>query len=157
MATMDSCCQSKKQIFDSLRKRWVPATSEELVRQSLLMRMVGSLGYPKELITIEKEIGELPHLQGVKVPCRRMDILCFGKDIHPQFPLYPLLLIECKREQLDLGAKKQLLGYNCFVGARFIALAAKNEILFGYPSRGGFAFLSFLPSYAELIKRIYQL
>lgn len=142
-----------KQIFDELRRIWVPATDEELVRQALLHKMVGELGYPRELIAVEKELGQLPHLIGQKIPDRRLDILCFAKDIHPQFSLYPLLLIECKKESLTGAAEQQLLGYNSFVNAYFIGLAGKNAFLFGYPNpqKGTHTFISSLPPYAELI------
>ncbi len=154
MAIMGLSCQSKKrQIFDELRGIWVAATPEELVRQALLQQMVKQLGYPKELLAIEREISQLSHLTGQKLPERRLDILCFGKEIHPQYSLYPLLLIECKSDNLGMDAKEQLLGYNSFVGAYFIAMAAKDEVLFGYRVQKGegFTFLPFLPSYAQLL------
>ncbi|MBI2742609.1 MAG: type I restriction enzyme HsdR N-terminal domain-containing protein [Chlamydiales bacterium] len=156
MALSSQSRKPKQKIFDELRGIWVAATEEEIVRQTLLHQMVGLLGYPKELLAIEREIGLLPHLQGVKVPDRRVDILCFGRGIHPDHALYPLLLIECKKEGLGFDAKEQLLGYNSYVGAYFISMAAKDELLFGYPDRksGTYAFASSLPPYQELINAI---
>jgi hypothetical protein len=143
---------SQNKIFDSFRKIWVPETPEELVRQSLLKKMIQELGYPKELLVIEKELGQLSHLKQVKVPKRRLDILCYGKGIHPKHGLYPLLLIECKKDSLTQDAKEQLLGYNSFVQACFVAAASKEEILFG--SRDLSTFYHFLPPYSQLIQAL---
>jgi hypothetical protein len=153
---MGSSCPSKRQIFDELRRVWVAATPEEVVRQALLQQMVKQLGYPKELLVVEREISQLPHLVGQKLPERRLDILCFGREIHPQYPLYPLLLIECKSDNLCMDAEEQLLGYNSFVGAYFIAMAAKDQVLFGYRTKqekkgAGFTFLPYLPPHAQLL------
>src|SRR5690242_14822270 len=90
-----------KQHFDEVRRAWVAATPEEGVRQRVLKKMIHALGFPKELIAVEKELKELPHLAGRSVPERRIDVLCYGKEIHPEHSLYPLLLIECKREAID--------------------------------------------------------
>ncbi len=154
MATMDLSCQNKREVFDPLRKIWVAATPEEIVRQKLLLRMTDELGYPKELLAIEKELTELPHLTKKNLPQRRIDILCFGKNIHPDHSLYPLLLIECKREKLFSAAKEQLLGYNAFVQAYFVALVSREEILFGFRTGKDYQFLAFLPPYAQLVAQV---
>ncbi|MFI5333633.1 MAG: type I restriction enzyme HsdR N-terminal domain-containing protein [Chlamydiales bacterium] len=151
MATMDSCSQSSQKVYDPIRKIWVSATPEELVRQQLLLRMTEDLGYPKELLAIEKELSEFPHLKQQAVPQRRIDILCFGRGNPPSDALYPLLLIECKKEKLTRGAKEQLLGYNSYVGASFVAACAKDEVLFGYRRGAEWEFLTFLPPYVQLL------
>ena len=66
-------------VFDEIRGKHVPATPEELIRQSLLYIMIYRLHFPKELISIEKQLSELPHLAGqimkvlraIKVPQRK--------------------------------------------------------------------------------------
>jgi hypothetical protein len=144
---------SNEQLYDELRDLYVAATPEEHVRQGLLKKMVYALGYPKTLITIEKELKELPHLAHTAPPHRRIDILCYGKKIHPEYALYPLLLIECKAHAIDQPAKEQLMGYNNSVGAYFIALAAPYEVQFGYldKKRGHTVFHAGLPTYQELL------
>lgn len=154
MATMDSSSRSRGEIFDPLRKIWVAATPEEIVRQKLLLRMTDELGYPKELLAIEKELTELPHLSQKNLPQRRIDILCFGKNIHPNYSLYPLLLIECKKEKLASAAKEQLLGYNAYVEAHFVALVSREETLFGFRTGRDYQFLAFLPPYAQLASQV---
>lgn len=101
---------------------------EEIVRQALLLEMTEKFGYPRELIGVEREISTLPHLKGallkgVKIPKRRFDLVCFAGKIHKEFPLYPLLLIECKAIALSEKALQQVLGYNYYVGAYFVAIA----------------------------------
>ena|SRR5579872_4713276 len=154
MGIMGLSCLNNQKIFDEFRSIWVAATPEELIRQTLLKMLSEKLGFPKELIAVEKELSQLPHLAESDVPPRRLDILCYGKNIHPNHSLYPLLLIECKRGNLDGSAQEQLLGYNYYVQASFVAIAAKNGILFAYPSeKGGVSqFLSFIPSYQQLLQ-----
>ena len=154
MATMGSSCQNRAQVFDPLRKIWEAATPEEIVRQKILLRMMEDLGYPRELLAVEKELSELPHIKQKNLPQRRIDILCFGKNIHPDHSLYPLLLIECKKEKISQAAKEQLLGYNAFVQAYFVALVSKEEIMFGFRSGKEYQFLAFLPPYEQLVRQV---
>ena len=140
-------------LYDEIRKIWVAASPEEIVRQTLIQRMTQSLGFPRELIAVEKALSELPHLSK-DVPDRRADIIVFAKEIHPQYSLFPLLLIECKQEKEKKGALDQLMGYNHFVKAAFIAVASAEEILFGYSEKDSYRFISFIPAYSELVKAI---
>lgn len=143
-----------KRIFDEVRGCWVKATPEEQVRQRWLQLMVHQLGYPKELLVVEKKIKELPHLNPATVPNRRIDILCYGKGIHPNFPLYPLLLIECKDELLTQSAIDQVIGYNYHVKACFTGAVSMDEVQLGYFDRvkNKHVFCSILPSFKELIQ-----
>ena len=140
----------KGSLFDPIRQCFVSATPEEIVRQKLLQVMITQLGFPKELLAIEKELSELPHLRGTAgLPKRRADVVCFAKGIHPEYPLYPLLLIECKEGRWNEGAKDQVLGYNHFVGALYVALSGENLVELIHPQS-----LSFLPPYSQLLENI---
>jgi hypothetical protein len=145
-----------RHLYDAQRERFLAATPEEYVRQALLKEMIDALGYPKTLIAVEKELKELPHLAHTTPPKRRIDILCYGKEIHPIYPLYPLLLVECKAKTIDAQAKEQLIGYNTSVGAYFIALAAPDERQFGYLDKKSerILFHPGLPAYQELLSWI---
>jgi hypothetical protein len=128
---MESCCRSK--IFDEVRKKSIAKTPEEKVRQSWLKRMIHDLGFPKELLAVEKDLKELPHLKEMPLPNRRADILCFAKGIHPEYSLFPLLLVECKKEDGSIEeAKRQVIGYNHYVKAYFIAVANEEECHVGF-------------------------
>ena len=137
----------QSRVLDVLRGRFVAATPEEIVRQSLLQQMVRALGYPKQLLAVEKQLSELPHLKGIQgLPKRRADIVCFARGIHSEFVLYPLLLIECKEGEVGLDAIDQVLGYNAFVKAPFAAIAGRRGCALIYPESK-----SFLPHYKELL------
>lgn len=141
-----------------VRKDLVAAHPEELVRQELLCRMTGQLGYPSNLLVVEKELSLLPHLalKSGKVPDRRADIVCFGKGIHPDYDLYPLLLIECKAVALNSKVLNQVAGYNQFVKSYFISVANQGEIQTGWYNQPEkkYQFVPFLPTYQELIESV---
>jgi hypothetical protein len=141
-----------KLIYDEIRRAWVKATPEELVRQQWIHRMVHDLGYPKEWIVVEKAIGELPHLSGLSVPDRRLDILCYGNQ--PAGSPFPLLLIECKAELQAEGALNQVIGYNHHVKAHFVGAAGPDQMHLGYfdSLKNKYIFCSFLPSFKELLQ-----
>ena len=151
---MDSSSPNEGQLFDEVRQLWVTATPEEYVRQRVLKKMVHTLQFPKELLVVEKELKTLPHLSAQSAPHRRLDILCYAKNIHPHYPLYPLLLIECKEEGVDDKAVEQLMGYNAYVQACFVAVAGRNEERFGYLDKDKmkYVFHAGLPAYKDLIQ-----
>ena len=142
----------------ALRKNPVEADPEELVRQTLLCHMTGSLGYPKSLIVVEKELKHIPYLalHDKEIPERRADIICFGKGIHPEHELYPLLLIECKAVKLTPKVINQVTGYNHFLGSYFIAVANKEEIQTGWydASSKKYQFVPYLPAYKDLMQAV---
>lgn len=113
--------------------------------------MIGPLGYPQELLAVEKQLYELPHLAGSPLPLpeRRIDLLCYGRGTRPAPTLYPLLLIECKATPLTEQALHQVLGYNAHVGARFVALVSADQAYFceATQNRQGAS----LPTYQELL------
>lgn len=151
---MDSSFPNNGQIFDELRGCFVAATPEEHVRQRILKKLTGELNFPRELIVVEKELKELPHFSATSfLPQRRVDILCYGKNIHSEHLLYPLLLIECKKDAIDNKAVAQLTGYNTHVKACFIALANREEEWFGYLDKKimKYVFHSGLPSFNHLM------
>ncbi len=131
-----------KEVYDPIRRRWVAATPEEIVRQRWLYRMVHELHFPKQLVVVERELKMLPHLQNHSdLPARRIDILSFEKN------LKPLLLIECKELLLSEEAIQQALAYNTFVGAQFVAIVNESQIRL----RGATFEIDRLPSYKELL------
>ncbi len=135
-------------LFDPVRNCFVAATPEERVRQKWLQAMISDLGYPREFLAVEKELRHLPHLlHDPHVPERRADIICFARGIHAEHPLYPLLLIECKQDILSAKALDQVMAYNYYVGAPFVAAVNGTHIIM---NRG----LHTLPSYQELMRQV---
>lgn len=151
---MESSSLRPRTIYCKIRKVEVAETQEELVRQKLLCLMINDLGYPEECFGIEKSLSGMPHLEisKAKIPKRRSDIIFFGKNIHPKFPLYPLLLIECKAVKLTSATLNQVIGYNTHLKALAIAIANQQEIRTGWYSseKQGYSFVSGMPSLAEL-------
>ena len=120
-----------KQVYDNVREQWVAATPEEIVRQRWIQKMVQQLGFPKELLVIERELKMLPHLQQHPhpLPTRRVDLLSFG---NADSKIFPLLLIECKDEALSQQALDQALAYNTFVQAFYVAIVNQDQIRLKY-------------------------
>jgi hypothetical protein len=126
-------------VWDPIRQKEVAATPEEGVRQQLILKMI-ALGYPRGLISVEKQI-----------PGRRFDLVCYRK-INEQ--LLPLLLVECKAGKLTAEAEKQVFGYNHSVGAPFVCLANESEIKTLWHQAGKIASIPFLPTYNELLSKL---
>lgn len=93
-----------------IRGKQILLTPEEEVRQSLLSYMIGSLGFPKGLIAVEK-----------RIQTRRFDLVCYTKKGSP------LLLVECKALFPKDDAFHQALGYNFWLEAPFICIAAQKQ------------------------------
>jgi hypothetical protein len=150
MGTMVLSNQNKRsEVYDPIRQKWVSATPEEKIRQSLLQQML-SLGFPRAFLTVERTLlSKLlnPHLPSLK---RRTDVLSFflKKDAMP--PLRPLLLIECKRGVINEKALDQVKGYNYHLQAPFIAIAGEKSFLLS--SWNQTFILNYLPSFENLCR-----
>ena len=157
---MVSSSQSKQVVYDEIRKKWVAATPEEFVRQNLLKKMIYELSYPRELLAIERALSEMPHLSQLhvcSVPSRRLDIVCFCKGVKPSFALYPLIIIECKEDPSESkAALEQVLGYNHYVQAYFVAIATSQEVQVWYQSASSkqYECLHHMPSFHELMQSV---
>lgn len=122
-------------------------TPEELVRQRLLLCLVEEKGFPKEQLVIEKSLSEL--LPGISVPFRRVDLVCFAPPSSEGFA--PLFAVECKREGCSLEeASEQLIGYNYFLRAPFLAVVSATEAFYWETAQGNL--IAGLPFYSELTR-----
>jgi Type I restriction enzyme R protein N terminus (HSDR_N) len=142
-------------LFCPLRKVWVAALPEEKVRQALIHEMTYQLGYPMSSLALEKGLSRLPHvLPKSPLPRRRADLIVFAKDLHPQYVFYPLLLVECKSVALTNKVLRQLIGYNQFVRAYFIAAVNQTQRYLGYfhHEYQDFIFHEGLLTYQDLLK-----
>jgi len=145
-------------LYDPIRKTYVLSYPEEIVRQHLIHKMINQLAFPISLLAIEKDLCNLPHLLNKDFPSqkRRADIICFAKDINPNFSIYPLLMIECKACKLTKKTIDQVLGYNYFVESYFVSIANKDEIItFWYNlKKKEYSSINFLPNYDQLIQAV---
>lgn len=140
-----------RQVYDTIRQKWVAATPEEIVRQTWIQRMVQELKFPKELLAVERELKMLPHLEQYPhpLPSRRIDILSFGKRMDS---IFPLLLIECKDEPLSQDALDQAVAYNTFVQAYYVAIVNQDQIRFKYNLACKRCEIDRLPSFQDLVE-----
>ncbi|MCX6256785.1 MAG: type I restriction enzyme HsdR N-terminal domain-containing protein [Bacteroidia bacterium] len=88
-------------IFDEIRKKYVPLTPEEWVRQHFVKYLINEKKYPAQLIAVEM------FLKHNKMK-RRCDIVIFDKSGRP------LLITECKAPSVKISreAFEQLAVYN---------------------------------------------
>jgi len=142
-----------KQVYDHIRQQWVAATPEEIVRQQWIQKMVG-LGFPKELLVIERELKMLPHLKHYPdpLPTRRVDVLSFGKGATD---IFPLLLIECKEGALSQQALDQALAYNTFVQAYYVAIVNQDQIRLKYNLACSKCEIDRLPCFKDLMEAVH--
>lgn len=143
-----------QQVFCQIRRDWIAATPEEVVRQRLLHDMVNELGYPSSLIAVEKALRQLPHLSGKNpkdIPDRRIDILCYAPASTGS--LSPLLVVECKAVPLTWRVVNQVLGYNQLIQSPFVAIANEGEVRTAWFDGKEWSFISYLPYYQDLVNR----
>ena len=118
--------------------------------------MLDNLGYPPSCFVLERGLSQMPHLatSSQKFPNRRFDIICFAKGIHPDHDLYPLILIECKAVKLTDSVIRQVVGYNVYLKACYVAIANADEVQTGWydSSKKRYQFLPGLPSYEDCTK-----
>lgn len=152
-----------KQIFDPVRQQWVRNSPEELVRQKLVQHLSDDLGFPKDLMVIEKSIKEIICLQERSLECfdacvpdRRIDVLCYHKSSDKS--LRPLILIECKALEINDAAIAQVQAYNHYIQASFFALVNQSQAFTAYfdTKKDKFCFLKGLLSYQELCEAVAE-
>ncbi|MBA3957638.1 MAG: type I restriction enzyme HsdR N-terminal domain-containing protein [Parachlamydiaceae bacterium] len=121
-------------LYCPIRNKSVANLPEERVRVHFLNYLITEKGFPKASFVLEQQLSQMPHLnlQEQKIPNRRADIICFGKNIHPEHEFFPLLLIECKAVKLTKRTMNQLMGYNHFLQAYFIAAVNDHEVQFAW-------------------------
>ena len=88
-------------VFDPVRRQHISLTPEEGVRQNLLMFLMEERGYPRALISVEKEF----RINGMQ---KRFDLLIRNRNGTP------ILMAECKAPSVKLSqeAFDQVSRYN---------------------------------------------
>lgn len=143
------------QLFCLIRQQWVAALPEELVRQHFIQYMRQS-GYPLGNLVLEKDLRQLPHLthSPLELPKRRTDLVVLAKSVDST-DLRPLLLVECKAVKFTAKIIRQLIGYNFYLQAPFVALVNASEVKLGWYEHSiqDFEFISYLPTYSDLLAK----
>jgi hypothetical protein len=99
-------------IFDALRRKFVPLTPEEWVRQHFAHFLVHTHGYPKSLISIERGT-TYNKLQ------KRTDLCVYNQQGQP------FLLVECKAAHVPITQEvvRQVSVYNQVLRARYVVIS----------------------------------
>ncbi|MBL7924762.1 MAG: type I restriction enzyme HsdR N-terminal domain-containing protein [Bacteroidia bacterium] len=128
-----------KQIYDSVRKRFVALTPEEWVRQNLLRYMSEVCRYPPALMAVEK----LVKVNGLS---QRADIVVYNRQGKPW------LIAECKSTSVKLSQDTflQAARYNFTLEVPFLVLTNGLEHYCLQRIRDNFEFLADLPEFMEL-------
>jgi hypothetical protein len=93
--------EGRKEIFDTVRKKYVLLTPEEWVRQNMIRYLIEQKNYPPSLMAVE-------HSLTVNDMKKRTDITVFGSKGRP------LLIVECKSHtvKIDQRVFDQIARYN---------------------------------------------
>lgn len=103
---------TKKYIFDCLRKKYVKLTPEEYVRQNIINFLITSKGYPKGLLANEVSIkfNKLTY---------RCDSVLYNSE------LQPLMIMEYKAPHIEITNEvlKQIYYYNRVLKVKYLLLS----------------------------------
>lgn len=131
----------RETVFDPLRKKRVPLTPEEDVRQKFIIWMHEKKGYPLSLMASE---------YSVKYNARdfRCDIVCFARNLAPQ------VIIECKAPGVRITGKvaDQIARYNMALKVKYLIIT-NGVVTFAakYDESGNkYVFTESIPDYKEL-------
>jgi hypothetical protein len=124
-------------VFDPLRRKYVRATPEEIVRQLWILYFLESLSINPKLIAVERSIV----IHGMK---KRFDLVIFSKTTEP------LLLIELKAPGIAIQQNvfDQIAQYNMGMHVPY-ALISNGEIHYCFQiddQKRAFTFLENLPT-----------
>lgn len=109
----------KTEVFDIVRRKWVPMTEEETVRQFLIHFIVEEKKIPVSHLSVERQIT----VNGLS---RRYDLVIFNNLGKPQ------LVIECKAPHIELSQEviEQVGRYNKTLHAPFIGVSNGRQHFF---------------------------
>ncbi len=122
-------------VFDPIRKKWLEALPEELVRQHLIQYLLIEKNYPIALMRLE-------HPHRVNELYKRSDIVVYNRNGHPA------MLIECKEPTVRLNEDvlMQALLYNMHLGATYLMLCNGIQCICFENSTA----IDFVPSFDQL-------
>jgi type I site-specific restriction-modification system R (restriction) subunit len=107
----------RKFIFDPIRKKFFVFAPEELVRQLVILYLIEEKKYPKNGISVEKQI----EVNGRQL---RFDILVWNKNAEP------LVLVECKAPDVKINQATfdQIAQYNLALKVRYLIVTNGTQL-----------------------------
>ena len=131
---------SKKYIFDIVRKKNLLLTPEEWVRQNIVHHLIYNLNYPKSLIKTESSL-KYNNLD------KRSDIIVMDRNMN----VY--LLVECKSFKLPINKKffSQVSVYNKVYKSKYVMISngLKDFVCEFYWNKESYVFLDSIPLYKD--------
>ena len=102
---------SRKEVFDPVRQKWVVMTPEEHVRQVFILYLLNVKQLPLSHLSVE-------HAVTVNGMTQRYDLVVFGDD------LKPWIMVECKAPHVKLTQKvaDQAARYNAVLRAPLVCV-----------------------------------
>ncbi len=128
-----------QEIFDPIRKKYVPLTPEEKVRQTVIQYLIEEKKYPAGKISVEAAF------EWNKIKCR-IDVMVYDSTFKP------FMLIECKAPGVKIDQKvlDQAVKYNFYWNCPYILLTNGQDWICASVSKNKIQFLNNLPEYDSL-------
>jgi len=126
---------------------------EENIRNALIARLCQELGFPSNILVKERAISQLPHFSHREnLPNnRRIDLIAYYWEGEL---LKPLVLFECKHHRPKASGFQQLMGYNHWIQAPFLAWVSEHHEGLFQVTKQGVQSLGVLQSYEELCQHL---
>lgn len=133
--------KGQKEIFDSIRRKFLILTPEEWVRQNIIRFLIEEKKVPGTLIAVEKSL-MLNQLS------KRTDAVVYASSGKP------LMIVECKAPQVKINQEvfEQIARYNLTLRVNYLLVTNGMEHYCAYIdfANGEFAFLEDIPDYETL-------
>lgn len=130
-----------KEIFDTVRKKYVVLTPEEWVRQNFVRYLIEERKYPASLIAIEKTIT-------VNKLKKRCDIVVYNRDRKP------VILVECKASSIKISQSSfdQAARYNIALNVKYLIITngINHYSCIVEGAKSAYVFLENIPLYNEI-------
>lgn len=97
-----------KEIYASLKSKWLVMKPEEEVRQKYICRLVDSYGYSLDQMDQEIQVSNSQRGQGAA----RADIVVWRSKEDKESKKYPLIVVECKAESVTIRKEDYYQGMN---------------------------------------------
>lgn len=112
-------------IYCPIKDKWLVATPEERVRQTYICRLVGEYDYDLNQIGQEITVANGHRGQGKA----RADIVVWKSQSDKQSTKSPLIVVECKAENVTIHEEDYFQGYNyaAWAGADFFVTTNQKE------------------------------
>lgn len=141
-------------IWDPLRRREVPLTPEERVRQWFISVLMEEMKVPRHMMMSEVQLtygsARVSSLgSGIRSgKTWRADIVVYGRNAEP------VAAVECKRPEVPLGADvaEQLLRYDMVLNVRYLIITNGRETRVFVRGDEGFEPSGKLPLWEEMTK-----